>query len=399
MTLIKLSSFIALFSLSSHSLAADSIVTDNPWISIFIAAISGAALVTSLWAMLLGRKSMQKDRDFVTVLKKTIVKDQKHIDRSLRAIKTSEERAEKLVEKLVHQSNSLMSKQHSAWTSSEKIQELAESAEEAETNLRHKGYILERRIEQTQDIWDRRLSETENTVIRVEQELREGLNNLDVGIKRTQQQDAHSYQLAQHITAQHNIQLDNLDANNSLAEEVRNSLNNTLKESASLFEQLQGHKNKADDAYKQYSANIDANEDDLYTQYDAAFQNIDMARQELNANVDESRLHVESLRRYEEQSRYIKETTESNLKQLDVKSINQLADTLDTTQQTFEALSRKVAEAQQALNSLNQASLNSNAVEEDKNNSTETNYYQDAAGSDTTLVSFFTSRKQADMKD
>jgi hypothetical protein len=397
MTIVKLTSFIALFSLSSHSLAADNIVAENPWLSIFIAAISGAALVTSLWAMLLGRRSMKKDREFVTVLKKTIVKDQKHIDKSLRAIKTSEERAEKLVEKLVHQSNSLMSKQHGAWTSSEKIQELAESAEEAETNLRHKGYILERRIEQTQDIWDRRLGETENTVIKVEQELREGLNNLDVGIKRVQQQDAHSYQLAQHITAQHNIQLDNLDANNSLAEDVRNSLNKTLTESSSLLEQLQAHKNKADDAYKLYLENIDANENDLYTQYDAAFQNADMARQELNANVDESRLHVESLRRYEEQSRYIKDTTESNLKQLDIKSINQLADTLDTTQQTFEALSRKVSEAQQALNGLNQANLTSNS--EDESSSNETRYYQDAAGSDTTLVSFFTSRKQAEMKD
>ena len=341
---------------------------------------------------------MKKDREFVTVLKKTIVKDQKHIDKSMRAIKTSEERAEKLVEKLVHQSNALMSKQHSAWTSSEKIQELAESAEEAETNLRHKGYILERRIEQTQDIWDRRLGETENTVIKVEQELREGLNNLDVGIKRVQQQDAHSYQLAQHITAQHNIQLDNLDANNALAENVRNSLNDTLKESANLLAQLQDHKNKADDAYKIYLDNIDANENDLYAQYDAAFQNADMARQELNANVDESRLHVESLRRYEEQSRYIKEATEKNLKQLDVKSINQLADTLDTTQQTFQALSRKVAEAQQALNSLNQASIHPD--DEESERSTETRYYQDAAGSDTTLVSFFTSRKQqAELKD
>ena len=44
-------------------------------------------------------------------------------------------------------------------------------------------------------------------------------------------------------------------------------------------------------------------ESDIYGQFDSAFQSADIARQELDANVSESRLHVESLRRYEEQSR------------------------------------------------------------------------------------------------
>ena len=42
--LIKLSSFIALLFISSQSLAAEGIIAENLWLSIFIAAISGAAV-------------------------------------------------------------------------------------------------------------------------------------------------------------------------------------------------------------------------------------------------------------------------------------------------------------------------------------------------------------------
>lgn len=395
LTLISSSVLIAY---STSLQAAESGISQDSIVSIAIAAISGAALVTALWAMLLGRKSMKKDRDFVGTLKKNIVHDQKRIDSSLKSITASEKRAEKVVDKLVHQNNALMSKQHYAWLNAEKIQELAESSAMIEADLLQKAESLERRIEQTQHVWNERLNETENTVLRVEQELREGLNHLETGIKRVQQQDAHSYQLAQHITAQHGLQLNNLEANNALSEQVKSSLNKTLQESTALLEHLQGNQQKAEHAYQTYMESIGQYEGELYSQYDVAFQNADIACKELTANVDESRLHVESLRRYEEQSRAIKENTEQNLKQLDVKSIKQLADTLDTTQQTFQSLSQKVAEAQQALNSLNQLDLKKEA----EPNSTEeaedsTHHFREAVG-DSTLVPFFASRKQKDKR-
>ncbi|MGB1310799.1 MAG: hypothetical protein ACPG47_06280 [Leucothrix sp.] len=376
--------------------AAGTTISQDSMISIVIAAMSGAAFVTAIWALLLGRKSMKKDRDFVNTLKQNIAKDQKRIDSSMRHIKKSEERAGKVLDKLVHQNNALMSKQHHAWLSSEKIEELAEKSEIIESDLQRKSDSLDRQIEQTQFRWDERLTETENTVMRVDQELREGLNHLDTGIKRVQQQDAHSYQLAQHITAQHNIQLSTLEANNELSEKVKNSLNQTLKESTQLLDHLRENQEKTDNAYTRYMESIGQYEGDLYNQYDIAFQNADMARQELDANLSESRLHVESLRRYEEQSRFVKENTEKNLKQLDVKSINQLADTLSTTQQTFENLSRKVTEAQQALKSLNNLDLShaKNAMPKNSHQPVKFNQSNDSTlNDDNTLIPFFTKRK------
>lgn len=387
-------SSVILAAYSGSALSAEPSLTQDSIISIIVAAISGGAFVTALWAMLLGRKSMKKDREFVTTLKQNIVKDQRRIDKSLKSIEDSEMRAQKIIDRLVQQNNALISKQHHAWVSSEKIQEIAEHSEILEANLREKTDSLDRRINQTQRIWDERLGETENTVLRVEQELRDGLNHLEVGIKRVQQQDAHSYQLAQHITAQHNLQLNSLEANNELAEQVRGRLNQTLEESTQLLDHLRNNQGKADEAYQKYMESIGQYENDLYTQYDSTFQSADMARQELSASVDESRIHIEALRRYEEQSRLIKDTTESNLKHLDVKSINQLSDTLETTQQTFESLSKKVAEAQQALKSLNKVDLD-NASEADA--SSETHYFQEAIG-DNNLVPFFTSRKNKEAK-
>lgn len=375
--------------------AAETSISQDSLISIIIAAMSGAAFVTALWALLLGRKSMKKDRDFVNTLKHNIAKDQKKIDISMRGIKTSEERASKVLEKLVYQNNALMSKQHHAWLSTEKINESAERAAFIESEIERKSNSLERRIEQTQVRWNERLTETENTVMRVDQELRVGLNHLDSGIKRVQQQDAHSYQLAQHITTQHNIQLSTLESNNELSEKVRNSLNQTLQESTQLFEHLKENQLKTDKAYSNYMESIGQYESDIYGQFDSAFQSADIARQELDANVSESRLHVESLRRYEEQSRLVKENTEKNLKQLDIKSINQLAETLSSTQQTFENLSRKVAEAQNALHSLNQLDLSS-----EKNNAKTPDQKTSKSfitplpeRDDSTLVPFFTKRK------
>lgn len=385
--------FTCLLLLSSNDLyAVESSISQNSMISIVIAAMSGAAFVTAIWALLLGRKSMKKDRDFVDTLKKNIVKEQKRIDTSMRGIKTSEERANKVLEKLVYQNNSLVTKQHHAWLSSEKIEELAIKSEIIESDLQQKSDALERRIEQTQVRWNERLNETENTVLRVDQELREGLNHLDNGIKRVQQQDAHSYQLAQHITAQHNIQLSTLEANNELSEKVKNNLNKTLQESTQLLDHLRENQQKTDTAYNSYMESIGQYESDLYTQYDVSFQNSDMARQELDANVSESRLHVESLRRYEEQSRLVKENTEKNLKQLDVKSINQLADTLNTTQQTFENLSRKVNEAQQALKSLNDLDLTQKQNDDTNPNTAPSKFYREQ-DRDNTLIPFFTKRK------
>ena len=383
-----------IFLMSTANLyAAESSISQNSIISIVIATLSGAAFVTALWALLLGRKSMKKDREFVNTLKKNIVKEQKRIDISMRGIQTSEERARKVLEKLVYQNNSLMSKQHHAWLSSEKIEELAEKSEIIESELQRKSDSLERRIEQTQDRWDKRLTETENTVMRVDQELREGLNHLDTGIKRVQRQDTHSYQLAQHITAQHNIQLSTLQANNELSEKVKESLNLTLQESTQLLDHLRESQGKADKAYENYADSVNQCESDLYRQYDVAFQNADMARQELDANLSESRLHVESLRRYEEQSRFAKETTEKNLKHLDIKSINQLADTLSTTQQTFENLSRKVTEAQQALKSLNNLDLTRTQNEAEPSSDHGKFAQRDDQNIDNTLIPFFTKRK------
>lgn len=381
---------------SGNALAAEASLSQDSAISIIVAAISGGALVTALWALLLGRKSMKKDREFVTTLKQNIVKDQRRIDKSLKAIENSEERAEKIIDRLVHQNNALISKQHHAWLSAEKIQDIAEHSESIEMSLQERSEALDRRIQQTQHLWDERLNETENTAIRVEHELRNGLNHLEVGIRRVQQQDAHSYQLAQHIAAQHNLQLSSLEANNELSEKVRSSLNQTLEESTHLLDHLRTNQSKTEEAYTKYMESIGQYEDDLYTQYDVAFQNSDMARQELSASVDESRIHVETLRRYEEQSRFITETTEKNLKQLDVKSINQLSDTLETTQQTFQSLSKKVAEAQQALNSLNKVELNQSS-ESEPSSTADTDYYKEAVG-DNNLVPFFSSRKGKENK-
>jgi len=379
---------------TSNVCAAESSISNDSILSIIIAAMSGAAFVTAIWALLLGRKSMKKDRDFVNTLKQNIVKEQKRIDTSMRGIKMSEDRANKVLEKLVYQNNSLMSKQHSAWLSSEKIDELAHKSEIIESELQRKSDSFERRIDQTQTRWNERLNETENTVLRVDQELNEGLKHLDAGIKRVQQQDAHSYQLAQHITAQHNIQLSTLEANNELSEKVRNSLNLTLQESTQLFDHLRENQDKTDKAFTGYMESIGQYESDLYNQYDSSFQNADMARQELDANVSESRLHVEALRRYEEQSRIVKESTEKNLKQLDVKSINQLADTLNTTQQTFESLSQKVLEAQDALKSLNNMDISQKSKSADISDISPNKFNQETEQTtDSTLIPFFTKRK------
>ena len=379
---------------STNLIAAETSISQDSMISIIIAAMSGAAFVTAIWALLLGRKSMKKDRDFVNTLKTNIAKDQKRIDISMRGIKTSEARASKVLEKLVYQNNALMSKQHHAWLSSEKINDAAERATAVEAEIERKSNSLERRIEQTQIRWDERLSETENTVMRVDQELRDGLNHLDSGIKRVQQQDAHSYQLAQHITTQHNIQLSTLESNNELSEKVRDSLNKTLQESTQLFDHLRENQEKTDKAYTGFMESISQYESDIYGQFDAAFQSADIARQELDANVSESRLHVESLRRYEEQSRIVKENTEKNLKQLDIKSINQLAETLSSTQQTFENLSRKVTEAQNALSSLNQLDLSSNKDSTNASEQVSRPFLTSQPNrDDSTLVPFFTKRK------
>ena len=125
-----------------------------------------------------------------------------------------------------------------------------------------------------------------------------------------------------------------------------------MRESTQLLKLLKKQQKDAEQALKHFNEELSGYEEQAYEQFDSSFQVADIARQELSANIEESRKHLESMRRYEEQSHSINVQTQKHLETLDFTKIVKLSHTLNSTQDMFTDLRDSVEEAQNMLNEL-----------------------------------------------
>ena len=201
--------------------------------------------------------------------------------------------------------------------------------------------------------WDEQLTSTLSTIAKVQDGLDKGLNQVDNNLDEMLQQKIQSEGLLSEYLSQHNEQINVINKSAVSSEALNQNLKDTLKESNQLLKLLKKHQKSAEKSLNNFTQELSAYEEQAYEQFDTSFQVADLARQELNANIDESRKHIETMRRHEEQSHSINTQTQSNLKKLDFSKIAKLSHTLDSTFSMFTDMSDKVDETRAMLDELN----------------------------------------------
>ena len=378
---------------------------------VVIAGIVASAIVLSVLALFVGQWSGKRQNAAIKEIRKDSESDKESIEASLYIVDENVGESKRLLNSLSKKAEGITSKQHQAWVQVEDIEQMVEDAVDCSTELKETTDSVNQRMNQIQKYWDEQLKDTADVVQRVQHMLEDGMAKVELGLEELQENEIKSRILSQKVIEGYDQQARMLEKNASTSSDISDNLVQAFSESQQLIDQLNSHKSAAEKSFQNFSEELGGYESQAYDQFDTAFQATDIARQELDANVNESRHHVENLRRYESEGRDAKLKTGQYLKGLNKQQIGDFASTLENTQEMFSALQNDVQDAQYAIDSLRKMKHQISASTGDElaksvdleeslplSNHAKTvreknNHNQIAVNGESTLVPFFSPRK------
>ncbi len=321
-------------------------------IELVVAGIVASALIISVLVLFLGRWAARREKKLIKALRIEAEVEKDHVISAAASIREKEEETSELVKDMQDKSNRLTSKIDLADKHNEKILEVTEKVVKHEKELKEVSDHVSTRMNDIQDYWNDQLHETISVIGKVQSGLDENLAKVDDGIETMQRQKEASEDLLQDFLGKHKEQEEVISNSSSLSEKVAESLEETLNESNKLLKLLKKQQKVAEKSLKGFTEELTVYEEQAYEHFDSTFQVADLARQELTANIDESRKHVETMRRHEEQSHNINTQTQKNLELLDYSKIMKLSTTLDSTHDMFTDIRSRVDETKSMLDEL-----------------------------------------------
>ncbi len=390
-------------------------------IEMIVAGIVASALIISVLILFLGRWVGNKDKKVIKALRIDAEKEKDNITSAATTVREQEKETTQIVHSIQNQAAEFSSKKELIDKHSDDIQQSSELIKTQEQELTQVSENVSLRMNKIQSYWDTQLRDTVSTIQQVQSGLDKNLEKVDSDLDSMQRQKALSQELLQDFLDRHNEQSGVINKNSEMSEKVSQVLEETLAESNLLVQLLKKHQENAEKSLKQFTEELTVYEEQAYEQFDTSFQVADLARQELTANIDESRKHIETMRRHEEQSHNLNTQAQKNLEALDYSKIVKLSNTLDLTQDMFTDIRSKVDDAKNMLDELKDIEtdvretannvenvINKKSEEISKENNAENeadesketvsfgeNVYKIASG-DNTPLSFFTNIKKKD---
>lgn len=368
-----------------ENLESTSIVIDKQLthiIELVVAGIVASALIISLLVLFLGRMTGKREKKAIKTLRVDAQKEKNHITSAVANVREQEQLTTRLVQDMKNQASELSANKAVADKFGKKILESSKVIKDQEQELVQVSETVSLRMNKIQSYWDTQLKDTVSTIHQVQLGLDENLLKVDADLETMQDQKEISQELLRVFLEQHNEQRDLVDKNSLVSQEVSKTLEATLKESNQLVVTLKEHQKSAERSLKQFTEELTHYEEQAYEQFDTSFQVADLARQELSANIEESRGHIETMRRHEEQSHTLNMQTQKNLEALDYSKIMKLSNTLDSTQDMFTDIRNKVGDAKTLLNELKDIETDiretANKVEEEASTTTGQSLLEDA---------------------
>lgn len=321
-------------------------------IELVVAGIVASALIISVLVIFLGRWLANKEKRTIKKLRIEAEEDKENITSASVTIREQEKETTQLIHAMRNQATEISAQQKTTEKYSRDIIETSDNIKNQEQEIKGIAIDVSKHMNDIKSYWETQLNDTISHVQKVQEKLTSNLEQVEIDLEKIQQQKQLSQELLQEFLNTHNQQISVVDSASKFSKEVNQNLEQSYEESKSLIDMLQKHKKEAEKSLKQYSEKINTFEEQAYEQFDTSFQVADLARQELTANLDESRKHIESIRRQEEQSHNINAQTLKNLEKLDYSKIIKIANTLDNTQEMFDAIHGQVGDTQRMLDDL-----------------------------------------------
>jgi uncharacterized phage infection (PIP) family protein YhgE len=317
------------------------------WLIIAIAALAAMGAV-----FLLLPSSSNQEAQQLRIMRLQAENDRKRIAEVLEITQTGVQDAESLLKQLNQQIEHSNRNAQATQTKAEQSERILERVATAEHEMRDISSQLGDRLQHLQSYWDEQLGDSVESVKKIRSKLHEGLTQVDDSIQRLREQEKMAQGFTRRLIEHHQQQSQYQQENARLSAEVHTRLEEMLKESSVLLEQMQRYQHDADNVFQKFSTDMEGLETQANEHFTTLFQSTDLARHELKSGLDESRQHVETMRRREEQSNELTRRIHEQFEQIDHIRVERIAKTLDLTEQMSTDLHKGMENARELLSSL-----------------------------------------------
>ncbi len=323
------------------------------WIIILVALLAAIGAV-----LLLLPQTNSKETQKLRVIRLQAETDCKKVADVLEITQNGAQDAELLLNKLKSQVEQTTRTYEASQARAEQAERIIERVSTAEQEIRDISSQLGDRLQHLQSYWDEQLGDSVESVKRIRGKLHEGLTQVDDSLTRLREQEKMAQGFTRRLIDHHHEQAHNQQENARLSAEVHNRLEAMLKESSHLLEQMQRYQQDADTVFLKFNTEMEGLETQASEHFSTLFQTTDLARHELNSGLEESRKHVETMRRREEQSNDLSRRIHQHFEQIDHIRVERIAKTLDLTEQMSTDLHKGMENARDLLFSLEVAVQN-----------------------------------------
>ena len=323
-------------------------------IELVVAGIVAAALIIVILVIFLGRWLASREKKLIKELRLEAEENSNQINSAASVMLEQEKETKRIAEDIKNRADDLSQQTQKAEKFSKEVVETSLHIKEYETQINEASSHVLENMNTVHRHWDNQVNETIGTINLFQHKLSENINIANEGLDKISEQKTLSSELLQDFLNQHNEQRSLIVNNSELSEKVAANLNQAFLESNKLLDMLKSQQDKAQLSLTEYSERLNNFEEQAYEQFDTSFQVADLARQELSANLEENRKHIETMRRQEEQSHGINTQISKNLETLDYSKIVKISETLDNTQDMFDEIHHKVEETRVMLEELKQ---------------------------------------------
>ncbi|PID99976.1 MAG: hypothetical protein CSA79_05785 [Thiothrix nivea] len=324
-------------------------------IDILIIAI---ALVAALGALLLLRPPVdQRDLYKLRKIRQQAEKDQQDIARILSNVQHGAKDHEYLSGQLKSRIAQINADNKVSQSNAASAEQMIIKAKAAKQELHDILSKLGKRIEQIQEHWNNQLAETTGSIKQIKTRLNQGLQQVDEGLLRLQEQEKTARGLTHQLLQHQKEHLASHQKNNQVSAEIHSQLENILHSSTASLETIQEYQQQAGKLFDTYTETLHKLEQRANEQFAETFQSTDMVRQELTAGLQENRQHLEKLRQYEVQGNQMHERIKAQFEQVDPLKVARLGETVDLTDEMCVNLQEGLENARALLSTLEEKTV------------------------------------------
>jgi len=321
-------------------------------IELVVAGIVAAALIICILVIFLGKWIAGREKKLIKQIRIDAEESAEHITSATTSIREQEKETTKITQTIRSQANELSVKQKETEQYTNKIIDTSKQVEEQQKEIDSVSNKVSENMNKIQKYWDNQVNDTVDTISLFQHNLNENISIASEELNKISEQKNISSELMEDLLNKQHTQNTLIEDNSELSQKVSANLQQAYTESNKLLELLKQQQDKAELSLNEYSERLNTFEEQAYEQFDTSFQVADLARQELSANLEENRKHIETIRRQEEQSHGINNQIAKNLETLDYSKIKKISETLDTTQNMFDDIHNKVEETRLMLDEL-----------------------------------------------